>query len=225
METLAMAELATVDSTVDIVIDAIKLGIRDARFAPGQRLVETELMSELNVSRPSVREALRRLTAEGLVQCQRFRGASVMRMSRSQAAELGEIRATLEGLAAALAARKLTKAGEERLVRLQKQGRAAASGQAYHAYNEAFHALIWSLSGNRELPRFVEYTRLAIFRLQFASVLLSPRPMERSLADHERVASAILDHNPLRAEREMRTHIDHSMQGILDAPSHFFTPE
>ena len=63
-------------SAVDEVILAVKDAIREARYAPGQRLVEPELVREFGVSRGSVREALRRLAAEGLVEWERFRGAS-----------------------------------------------------------------------------------------------------------------------------------------------------
>lgn len=77
-------------STVDQVIDAIKLGIRDARYVPAQRLVEPDLAREYGVSRGSVREALRRLAAEGFVNLERFRGASIIRMSRKQVVDLLE---------------------------------------------------------------------------------------------------------------------------------------
>ena len=75
--------LDSAPSTVDRVIAAVKDRIRDAQYAPGQRLVEPTLMAELGVSRGSVREALRRLAAEGFVEWERFRGA------RARSADVG----------------------------------------------------------------------------------------------------------------------------------------
>jgi DNA-binding GntR family transcriptional regulator len=209
-------------SAVDQVIAAIKSAIREARFAPGQRLVETDLMAQLGVSRGPVREALRRLAAEGLVQSDRFRGASVLRMSRQQVIELNEIRGALEGFGASLAAVRLDAKGRERLMRLQRQARSATTPSSYGDYNSSFHRLIWELSGNRELPEFVEHTRLSIFRLQFHSVLLSVTHIKRSRADHARIVEAILDGDGSAAEKAMRRHINNSTQGILQAPLHFF---
>jgi DNA-binding GntR family transcriptional regulator len=209
-------------SAVDQVIAAVKSAIREARFAPGQRLVETDLMEQLGVSRGPVREALRRLAAEGLVQAERFRGASVLRMSRQQVIELNEIRGALEGFGASLAAVRLDGKGRERLMRLQRQSRSATGSSSYGDYNSAFHRLIWDLSGNRELPESVEHTRLSIFRLQFHSVLLSAAHIARSRADHARIAEAILAGDGGAAEKAMRLHIDNSTQGILQAPPYFF---
>ena len=209
------------DSAVDRVIVAIKDGIHIGRFVPGQRLIETELTAEFGVSRGSVREALRRLYAEGVVQWERFRGASVLRMSRHQIVELNEIRAALEGFAASLAAVKLDADGRKRLLRLQRRSRPTAD---YSEYNRDFHQLIWSLSGNRELPQFVESTKLSIIRLQFDCILLAAEHVRRSREDHARIVDAILKRDGKAAERAMRIHIANSTRGILQAPSHFFAP-
>ncbi len=107
-------------STVDQVIEAIKLGIRDARYVPAQRLIEPDLAKEYGVSRGSVREALRRLAAEGFVNLERFRGASIIRMSRKQVVDLLELREVLEGFGASLAARRSDNNGRLKLTRLEK---------------------------------------------------------------------------------------------------------
>ena len=75
----------TVDavSAVDQVMEAVKDGIRQARYVPGQRLVEPDMMRDFAVSRGTVREALRRLAAEGFVQIELYRGASIRKMSRA----------------------------------------------------------------------------------------------------------------------------------------------
>ncbi|MCU9611739.1 GntR family transcriptional regulator, partial [Escherichia coli] len=75
-------------------------------YAPGERLVENKLSAELGVSRIPVREALRALASEGLVLIEPRRGASVAKLSPDIVREMVEVRATLEGLNAKLAAQR-----------------------------------------------------------------------------------------------------------------------
>src|SRR5690606_40886702 len=72
---------------VDKVITAIKKGVRFGRYVPGQRLIENDLATTFQVSRGTVRDALRRLEAEGLVHFERYRGASIRKMSRRDRSE------------------------------------------------------------------------------------------------------------------------------------------
>jgi DNA-binding GntR family transcriptional regulator len=212
------------ESAVDQVIGAIELGIREARFAPGQRLIEPELMIELGVSRGPIREALRRLTAKGLVEWERFRGARVVRMSRQQVIDLTNIRAVLESYAASLAAEKIDAKGIAALKKLERQGTAAvASSRSYDEYNIEFHKFITNLSGNHELPDFVERTKFSIFRLQFNTILLSPKHIPRSRADHAKIAQAIMEKDSRSAADLMTRHIKNTTAGILEAPAHFFS--
>jgi DNA-binding GntR family transcriptional regulator len=86
------------------VADALRDAILARRYRPGERLVEDRLSEELGVSRIPIREALRALAAEGLVRVEPRRGASVAEVSPQLAGDLVEVRATLEGLNARLAA-------------------------------------------------------------------------------------------------------------------------
>jgi len=94
-------------SMAKVVGEKIRGQILDGKLRPGERLVEDRLSAELGVSRVPVREALRELSAEGLVRIERNRGASVTEVTPAMVAELVEVRALLEGLNARLAA-KLT---------------------------------------------------------------------------------------------------------------------
>ena len=80
------------------VIMALREAILDFRLEPGQRLVERELVEQLNVSRTTVREALRELTSEGLIKVVPQKGAVVAAPSLSEARDLYEVRAALEGV-------------------------------------------------------------------------------------------------------------------------------
>lgn len=214
-------------SAVDQLIEAIKLRVRAGRFAPGQRLVEADLMRDFHLSRGPIREALRRLAAEGLVRSEPFRGASIVRMSRRQVIELNQIREVLEGFAAAQAALNIDARSRAALARVEKLWSAKASSRAlsYGEYNRQFHALILEMAGNRELPAFIDRTRLAIFRLQFSTLLHSAGHIERSHADHADIVAAILKGDSRGAESAMRRHVRNTAAGILAAPDEYFLEE
>lgn len=210
-------------STVDQVMDAIKAGIRDARYVPGQRLVEPDMMRDFDVSRGTVREALRRLAAEGFVSIELYRGASIRKMSRGEFVELNEIRALLEGYAASLAAQRMSKAERKKLVELEQLWDRGAQNLAYAQYNEQFHALIVEASRHKQLPNFVQQAQLSIFRLQFHSILQTPVATRRSRLEHRRIVKAILKGDALGAESAMRQHIQNSTAVIMGAPDAFFS--
>ncbi len=214
-------------SAVDQLIEAIKLRVRAGRFVPGQRLVEADLMREFRLSRGPIRETLRRLGAEGLVQSEPFRGASIVKMSRRQVVELNQIREVLEGFAAAQAARCSDARGRAALAQVEKfwSPKPAAHLISYGEYNRQFHSLILELGGNRELPAFIDRTRLAIFRLQFSTILHASAHIERSHADHIRISAAILKRDERGAELAMREHVRNTAESILAAPDDYFSSE
>src|SRR5690349_21951023 len=86
--------------SVSAVVEWIRDRIRRGRLVPGQRLVEADIMREVSASRSRVREALQRLSAEGLVTIEEFRGASVKQFSRDEIRQIYRARMALEGLAA-----------------------------------------------------------------------------------------------------------------------------
>src|SRR5690606_4359359 len=84
------------------VAKVLREAITSGRFAPGQRLIEKDLCELLGVSRPSVREALRELESEGLIEIIPNRGPLVKRLTAADAASVYQVRAALEALAARL---------------------------------------------------------------------------------------------------------------------------
>ena len=88
----------------ELVYEEIKNHILSGYYRPGQRLIETNLAEELNVSRTPIRDALNRLEAEGLITSSPTRGLTVTKLSKDDIKDLYQARAVLEGLAAKLAA-------------------------------------------------------------------------------------------------------------------------
>src|ERR1700712_3167674 len=99
----ADGETATAE-TVAVVVTAVRDGIMQGRYAPGQRLPEADLVSMYSASRGAVRTALVHLENEGIVERERNRGARVRPISLQEAVEITEARAVVEGLCAAKAA-------------------------------------------------------------------------------------------------------------------------
>lgn len=218
--------LAVVDndiSAVDHVIESLKSGIRLGRYVPGQRLSEPDMISEFHVSRGSVREALRCLEADGLVEIEFYRGARIRKMSRSEFIEANQIRGLLEGFAASLAAQRMERAERKKLLELEQNWDRGNKGWTYAEYNEKFHAFILEASRHKQLPIYLEQARFLIFTLQFHRILRTPAATRRSRFEHRRVVKAILKGDAKGAERAMRQHINSSGASILAAPEEFFS--
>ncbi len=210
-------------SAVDRVIAEIKTGIREGLLVPGQRLVEPDLSDAIRVSRGSIREALHRLAAQGLVQLEQYRGASVSKMSRREALELNNIRAVLEGHAAAQAASLLKRSDRKQLLQLERLWDGGKEFPSYNEYNEQFHNLIMNCGQNSHLPEFVQGTKLGIFRLQFQLILLTPKRISASRIEHNEIVEAILNKDSTGAEKKMRQHINNTANVILSAPDRYFS--
>jgi DNA-binding GntR family transcriptional regulator len=133
------------------VADELRRAILTNRRRPGERLVEESLSAEMGVSRVPIREALRALAAEGLVEMQPRRGAAVADVSPDVARDLVEVRATLEGLNARLAARHHDRAIVKELKQVLAEGnRAAKSGSVDDLVrlNGDFHDKLAQAGGN-----------------------------------------------------------------------------
>ena len=191
------------------VSDALRDAILKGEFLPGERLVEAQLMTRFEASRFNVRAALQDLTAEGLVETQRNRGAQVRKVSLDEAVEITEVRMVVEGLIAARAAERID---AERASELDEIGllmrRAVESGEhrRYHDLNGRLHALIREIAGHRTADRIVGTLRGQLVRHQFVLSLLPGRP-QQSLPQHERIIAAIRDGDSKLAEESMREHI------------------
>lgn len=216
-------------TVVEYALDALRAGIKDGRYTPGQRLIEVDLTRELNVSRGPVREAMHRLAGEGLVVIEPHRGVVVRLLTRKDVAGLYEVREAIEGLAARLAAKHIDEADNAKRLRaaIKQMRDVFDSGDAatYMESNERLHALIFELGGNETLIKMVQQLRLPVFRLQFSRMMRSSAEAKNdSVEDHEKVVQAILAGNPQKAERAMRRHVRHAGRMILYLPDNSFGP-
>jgi DNA-binding GntR family transcriptional regulator len=145
-----------------LVTDAIRERILAGEFPPGERLAEERLSEELGVSRMPVREALRMLASEGVVTIEPRRGASVTVYSEAQVQELIEVRATLEGLNAKLAAKRHDPkqiAELERILADAAKITEKSDLAQIQSANERFHKAVENIAANSVLMNIVRSLR------------------------------------------------------------------
>jgi DNA-binding GntR family transcriptional regulator len=197
--------------------------IRQGRLVPGQRLVEADIVAATGASRSRVREALRRLEAEGLVTIEEFRGASVKRLGPDEVRQIYEARMALEGLAAAECARRADAALRERLQQIQSElnaGEHAGDHDRFARLNEAWHGSIIIGSGNQYVAQFLTRLTVPIYRLVFATFYTAER-IAAANADHRVITAAIVEGRADAAERAMRAHIRNGLDALLELDTHF----
>jgi DNA-binding GntR family transcriptional regulator len=195
------------------VVAELRRAILTGRLKAGERLVEERLADELSVSRNPVREAIRALASEGLVDVAARRGASVAVMSDQEARETIEVRALLEGHNARLAARRHDKQVIKRIEAVLNKGTAAVA--AGHFDQLYFHSELAAAGQNRVLGELLQ-------RLRDRTAMLfaprSPSRQSRSWNEHAGILRAIIDGDEraaatLAAEHVMRAGADF-MAGI-----------
>jgi DNA-binding GntR family transcriptional regulator len=212
-------------TVIERAMDVLRNGILRGRYAPGQRLVEADLIHELQISRGSVREVLRRLETDGLVAIEAYRGAVVAPLSRDSLHNAFDVREVIEGLAARLAAERFA-TGEFPAAATEKKLRDCAktgSGDKddYMDRNTRFHTFIAELSGNPYLLPVLEQMQVPARRSHFPTVM-DRAAMDASMKEHVDVVDAICSGDPARAEKAMRRHVRRTAKLSERLPDYLF---
>ncbi|WP_372346259.1 GntR family transcriptional regulator [Streptomyces sp. KL116D] len=198
----------------DRAYDTLRRRILEAELQPGERLVERDLAAELDVSRIPLREALRRLEADGLVLLVPHRGALVAPFTPADVRDLFDVRESLESLAARLAAERSDAAGLARLRARLDAARAATRDQdraAIAAANAGFHTDIVELAAN---PLLTSMMRPLEARTHWLFRLTAQRDPARQCAEHEELYAAIAAGD---ADRAAALALDHVSDGRAES--------
>ena len=178
----------------ELVVTALRERILSGGVPPGERLIEGKLSEELGVSRMPVREALRQLAAEGLVTIEPRRGASVTSFTPQQMRELVEVRATLEGLNAKLAAQRHDDQQIAEMQRILEEGTRVSKEGADDAVmlmmNQRFHDALGSIAANSILQDIMRSLRDRT-ALLFASINSSRGP--QNWDEHAAILRAVIN--------------------------------
>lgn len=218
----------------------IRRWIVEGNLRPGERLVEQRLAQDLDLSRTPVREALRMLQSEGLVAFEPNRGARVRELTRAHIADLYELRARLEAMAAELAAVRATPDERAELVAAERAFAAAveeagdgsmeAVREVFHR-NDVFHLSVLAAAHHEPLTQTL--VRSVDHTLVFQAFRHYDRQdMERSVELHSLITAAVVAGEGARAGRLMHEHVlqgrdqlfavvgdDDSLDALYDSPS------
>jgi DNA-binding GntR family transcriptional regulator len=189
------------------VVAELRQAILSGQFKPGERLVEERLAEGLGVSRNPVREAIRALASEGLVEVHPRRGASVLKLTEQEARETIEVRALLEGHNARLAARHRDKEVIRRIEKVLNRGtRAVAAGRFDQLLelNQEFHRELYAAGRNTVLGDLVQKLRERTAML-FAPT--EPSRQARSWQDHAAILRAVIDGDERAAAALAAAHV------------------
>lgn len=204
-------------SSGEAAYHAVMEAIRRGDYVPGARLREEEVGARLDLSRTPVREALRRLEAEGIVEHRPRAGAVVRQLSHAELVELYEMRVVLERTAAELAARHGTAAEFDTLAALNRQIAEERSNPAQAAaINQAFHRGLYLASRNRFLLD-------AARGLNNALLLLGPTTftdvarVDTVVAQHAAILDALFAGDPTAAGEAAEAHLQTSLRVRLKA--------
>lgn len=216
-------------SQTDVVVDGVKQLILDGQFKPGQRLpIEPELAAMLGVSRGSLREGVRALSAMGVLESRQGSGTYVTGLepavlmaplsfvvelqSRSDAVHLHSVRRILETAAARAAARVITAeqlAEAERWIADSERaiGAASAGTEDYLRADVGFHRVIAAASGNPVLEALIDALGDRTLRARLWRAVAEGSTERDSLAEHRAILDALRDGDADRAGIRMAQHL------------------
>jgi len=199
------------------VAQRLRALIVEGGIAPGQKLNERDLASRLQVSRTPLREALKLLTAEGLVEHLPNRGAIAVQLSADDVAHAFEVMAALEGLSGELACARIS---DDELAELQalnfemRAHHARRDLPAYYRLNAQIHQAINHAARNPVLSEVYERLNARLQALRFSSNFDSEK-WDAAVRDHDAMIEALLARDGVRLRRILVRHMQHKLQVVL----------
>lgn len=205
----------TPQSAADAVFHGIVQGLAQQRLVPGQRIVEVDLAAQFGVSRASVREALQRLAAQGLVDLFRNKGAAIRSLSAQETLEVLDVAERMTGLLARSAARAIANGAPQApikaaLARLHEADRGHDQDTFASARRGMYRALL-ATSGSRELRRLLPSIHMPIVYAQHRPATLQQVRMRDYLA----MCQAVLAGDEEAADKAGMQHVRNVREAIM----------
>ena len=208
-------------SLSDAVVDRLRTAIWSGVYAPGDRLVERRLAHEFGISHIPLREALARLTEEGLVERLPRRGARVATMTSQMLEEVSSLRVVLEQFVIRrLKDRFTTEAHAELQVIVDRMVEAAEQHDLVrvHELDQQFHQRLWELTDHGLLVDVAAQMRSRTSHFyRAAAASLEPDEVRRHADSHQHLLDVIASGDVRAAERAMKKHVEQAAQRIADA--------
>ena len=203
----------------DVVFNTLRQAILKGELEPGERLMEITLANKLGVSRTPIREAIRKLELEGLVNMIPRKGAVVASISEKDMRDVLEVRITLEELAVRLAVKNMN---EEDIMHLREAGKAFENAViAKDIVNivdadVAFHDIIYNRTGNKRLIQIINNLREQMYRYRL-EYIKDARSHSILISEHNDIIESIVKKNVEEAQKAVREHISNQERGIVRA--------
>ncbi|MGW4484892.1 GntR family transcriptional regulator [Amycolatopsis sp. NPDC004368] len=200
----------------------LRAAITSGELVPGQRLVEVDLIERYGASRGAVRNALRELMVDDLVEVLHNKGARVKVVSLRTAIEITEVRMALEALSAAKAAERVTPEHAATLRRIGQDMVSAVEANDVDGYSElnaTLHAKIREMADHPTSASVIERLGAQIVRYQFRLSRRRGRPSV-SLPQHRLIIAAIVEGDADAAALAMRQHLQSVLDALRSEPEH-----
>lgn len=203
----------------DVVFNSLRQAILRGDLKPGERLMEIQLANRLGVSRTPVREAIRKLELEGLVQMIPRKGAEVAKITVKDLEDVLEVRTALEELAVRDACEHVTQEQLDRLGQANEEFRRALEGEDLLVCGKAdmnFHEIIYEATNNRRLMQILNNLREQMYRYRME--YLKDREMYPVLLrEHETIREALGARDREKAGAAIRDHIENQRESIINS--------
>ena len=196
----------------------LRARILSGELPPFARLAEQRVAEDLEVSRTPVREALKRLMAEGLVHVEAGGRVVVRDIDPREVEEIYVIREVLDGLAARLAAQRISATQVARfqtVTRVMREDADAGRHEAVVQGNILFHDLLHESSGNERLRQLSRDLTDYVRRFSSQSFHSEDR-VEHMLEEHQQIVDALAGHDPDSAEQLAREHVAVARQAVIN---------
>jgi DNA-binding GntR family transcriptional regulator len=192
--------------------------IVEGDIAPGAKLNERALCERLKISRTPLREAIKTLAAEGLVELLPNRGAVAVQLSEDDVAQTFEVIAGLEAQSGELAAQRITDAEVAEIRALNFEMRAAHARvdlPTYYRINARIHTLINSAARNTVLTQTYRTVNARLQALRFRSNFDTAK-WQRAVDEHDQMVDALAARDPARMRELLIRHLEHKRNAVLE---------
>lgn len=200
------------------IADMLRDMIMTGALKEGDKINENRLCLDIGVSKTPLREALRVLSVEGLIELVPNRGAFVTQPEFSEIREMFDIMIILEGFCARTACEKMTRNDFSELEKIHvhlEQMYAKEDQEGYIRINNQYHSFVQELAGNKSLNQIIDGLRKKILLYRFQS-LNAPGRMAESIQEHRLLLVVFRKRDSLKAETLMQKHLKKQLLALED---------
>lgn len=202
----------------DAVYNTLKKQIYSGYIPPGSRLVEMDLVKNFGVSRTTIREVIKEIAAEQLIEIIPHKGATVTKMSLNDMEDIYRIQQDLEGLVALLASEKFSDEHVRKLEEIHESSKkfGLRDPKEWVKWNQHFHGVFTRGCGNERLIKLVEnFSNYEFGRYRFMVVSM-PGSIKKFIKDHELIIAAVKKRRPTEVRMMMEAHIERISKMVLE---------